>query len=253
MTRTGAFALIVVLGLCGASAATFGGVLGVGLPGGRVAEAEQTLEPNVDRIELAVSAADVEITGSDVDRIQVHERIRHWFGAPDQTFHVDGDTLTLDDEGCGWGCDVEYAIQVPTGTTVSGTAASGSVELENVAGADVRVQSGTIAVERISGDLVLRTSSGDIEGEQLAGRSVDVRASSGDIELELTDPRTVHAEASSGDVQLTVPDFPYQLTTSASSGDVETGDIRQDAGAERRLDVRTSSGDIELELGSDAD
>lgn len=270
MTRTGSFALIAVLGLCAVSAAAVGGIVGIGgvggIGGGRVAEADETLDPNVDRIELAVSSGDVQISGANVDRIEVHEQVRHWMGRPDRTFHVDGDTLTLDDDACGWGCGVEYTIRVPAGTTVSGSTTSGTVEVENVAAADVELTSGdlrlaritgsvraeatsgTISVERIDGDLELRTSSGDIEGERLAGGSVDARASSGDVDLELTDPRTVQVEASSGEVELTVPDFPYQLTTNVGSGDVHTNGLRQDDSADRTLDIRTGSGDIDVEL-----
>jgi len=166
-------------------------------------------------------------------------------------------------------CSVDYRIQVPAGTPVRIRDSSGDLTVAGVRGeVDVRTGSGNVHVREVvgpvsattsSGDVTLtrtegdvraRTSSGNVIGEQLAGRRIEARTSSGDVRVEAvrTPPDSLTATSSSGDIRVVVPDEVYRVDANTSSGHVDLS-LRQDLAAPRRIEARTSSGDVVVRSG----
>ncbi|GAB3428150.1 DUF4097 family beta strand repeat-containing protein [Flindersiella endophytica] len=278
MSRTGKQALIAVLVLSALSFLVVGSFLG------RTAEASNKLDRSVKRVELASGNGDVEIVGSDTNQIEVRERVRHRFGKPDHTYEVKGDTVRLESDcGWGWGCNVDYVVTVPKGTEITGQSSSGDVtvhdlaapvnvklssgdlEVSNLEGSlRAELSSGSVSLEQIRGDVDARTTSGDITLNEVTGKTkleansgeisgdvrssgaVEARTTSGDIELQVADAKSIQAQATSGSIHLDVPDRAYKVDADASSGDVNLGDLRQDDGSEYAINVKATSGDIDL-------
>lgn len=226
---------------------------------GSADEQREQLDSGVRTVALDTGSGDVTIRTRDQARTSLTTRVDAWaWTRPDPAHRRDGDTLVL--TGCGNGCEVDYELVVPRGTTVEGETGSGAVTTVGVAAVDVELGSGdvevrevagTVAVDTGSGEIrvadlsgpsTLHTSSGSIRGDMLRGPVV-ATTSSGDVVLDLAHPRDVSAETSSGDVALAVPVGRYRVD---SSGGDEPGDIAviDDPNAPYALELTTSSGDI---------
>lgn len=160
--------------------------------------------------------------------------------------------------------------------TGSGDISSRSVQLNN---AEVRTGSGDIALKGLtsdrlnistgSGDLsasgrvgqfTAKTGSGEISLEDLIGESLDISTGSGDVSLNNPDFQKISTQASSGDVTVKLGGDAARWTAHAatSSGDIDSNlpsaDHSKnsklfDAGTGKsRIDVSTSSGDIQITL-----
>ena len=135
--------------------------------------------------------------------------------------------------------------------------------------ADLDLSSGSLRVAGVFGELNVEVSSGEavVAG---SARSVDAHLSSGGLEFELADvteadlevssgvmrgeltgeaPRRAELSVSSGSIDLILPDVPYDLRSSVSSGSADNL-LRTDPSASRTLDVRVSSGSVMLRPGS---
>jgi len=142
---------------------------------------------------------------------------------------------------------------------VTATSASGDIEGRDLRTLQARSGSGTIRVENVSGPLQARTTSGPIDVRG-AGDSLSVRSVSGDIGVREA-PVGLTASTSSGSID--ARGIARFADISASNGDVEvefvrpieraqvqtvsgriSGRIAADVAC--RLNVRTSSGDLEV-------
>jgi hypothetical protein len=61
-------------------------------------------------------------------------------------------------------------------------------------------------------------------------------------------PTLLDAGTSAGDVDLLVPDEIYRLDADSNAGDVDTRSVRVDPDARRTIRVRTSAGDIRVDV-----
>ncbi|MTD57649.1 DUF4097 family beta strand repeat-containing protein [Amycolatopsis pithecellobii] len=186
----------------------------------QTAEAHE-LVPGVQSVRLDVSSGDVRVRAGDAGSTSVVERFRYSGSRPDHAYRLDSGQLVLAD--CGHDCSVDYEIVVPRGTSVTGNANSGDIELAGVS-ADVSNRSGQIDVRDATGPVKVHTNSGDIS-------------------VSLSSPQDVTAQASSGDVDLTVPDERYRIDARTSSGDRKI-EIPADPTGLHLLDLQASSGDI---------
>ncbi|WP_243658766.1 DUF4097 family beta strand repeat-containing protein [Tamaricihabitans halophyticus] len=234
-----------------------GAAVAFGWVGTDTAEAENNIAERVRSVEIDNQSGDVTIRATDTQQTKVHQSFRYRWGEPDEAYELDGDNLVLN--GCGWGCDVSYQVEVPRDVLVTGKASSGNVTLTEVGGVDVQANSGNIEVRRAAGEVRTKASSGNItlvdltgpvfaeansgniRGDQLGNRA-EVQASSGDITLNLASPQSVTASASSGDVEVGVPDGRYRVTTE-TNGTQEIG-VASDDSASHVLDLEASSGDV---------
>lgn len=189
------------------------------------AESDHQVAWSVSSVRLDVNSGDVRVTASDVTTTSVHERFHYRHGRPDQAYRLDGAQLVL--AGCGDDCTVDYEVVVPRGSTVSGSARSGDLQLGGVVGTDVTSNSGDVRVTEATGP-------------------VKVHANSGDIEVSLASPQDVDADANSGNVTVTVPNDRYRVDVRTRSGDQDVA-IPTDPTAAHVLDLQANSGDVRVE------
>jgi len=123
---------------------------------------------------------------------------------------------------------------------------SGDVTLRDLSGSVVvQVTAGEVDAVGVQGPFTVRSTSGDITAQQLAS-GVRLEASTGDIEVhDVTG--TVYVSTSAGDVQVMGAAADSCLIETAS-GDI-TAHLR---GAPRVVQVRSSSGSVDLEIPAGA-
>lgn len=110
----------------------------------------------------------------------------------------------------------------------------------------LRSSAGDVDVSDLSGRANLNSSAGNVVARDLHSTEVDATSSAGDVELRFAGaPQMIEADSSAGDVNLRLPNGAevYQVNASASAGDVTT-DVRTDPSSDRRLELRSSAGDV---------
>ena len=125
---------------------------------------------------------------------------------------------------------------------------SGDIELQADGVGDIKAKtgSGSIRINGLNGALYAKTGSGDIEaGGKLQGEG-NLSSGSGSVRLHLTPDAHFDLEAStgSGDIRIHFPGAPQQ---SDSSRHHLTAPIN---GGGQALEIRTGSGDIEVDGGN---
>lgn len=135
--------------------------------------------------------------------------------------------------------------------------ASGDVRGGQVTG-DVVISSasGDVHLDRVEGDLTANLASGDVDVRMVAG---DVRAysASGDVRIERCGGDEISVKSVSGDLMMGLPTgIRLDANITSLSGDIRLPESRSaspDAQRRRvRLDAKTVSGDIQLEVYGDA-
>ncbi|MDR7278593.1 DUF4097 family beta strand repeat-containing protein [Catenuloplanes atrovinosus] len=208
---------------------------------------------------------DVIVTTADRTDTQV-DRVVHYSTAtaPDTAYRIEGTALVIDAD-CGPQCGVDYTVSAPRGVRVTGRSDSGDVRLTGVGAVDLKVDSGSLTADGVSGPVRVESDSGDVrlanvtgttdlrvqsgtlEGRGLAG-TVTAAVESGDADLALAAPASVTVTVDSGDLTLRVPDGKYRVRTAADSGQVDVG-IDNDPAATAVLDLRADSGDLNVLRG----
>ena len=233
--------------------------------------------PRPVRVEIAISAGEVEIETADGsqstvtveasrklaesmrvelvgDRLLVQQRRKGLFGVLDR---LDG--------------SLAVRARVPHGSAVQFVTASGHARLDGrfadlemksssgdlvatgeVAG-DARISgvSGSVRLPGVGGDLIVRTVSGDIAAEAVRG-SVSARSASGDVRVESVREGEVTIHSVSGDVELGIaPGTNVDVDAASASGalhsDVPLSDRHSgDAGPTVVIRANTVSGDFRI-------
>jgi len=136
--------------------------------------------------------------------------------------------------------DVQVA---PIGGKARIECVSGNVGLRGAAGAEVKLVSGDLEIENITGDAFIKAVSGDIDVTRIKG-SVEAEAVSGDIVLQdVSEAQTVEVKTLSGNVTYT-----GQLKAGGRYVlEAHSGDVRMTIPAESTFDLeaKTFSGDID--------
>jgi DUF4097 and DUF4098 domain-containing protein YvlB len=143
---------------------------------------------------------------------------------------------------------------------VQAEASSGGIKLSNLSGAaEARTSSGTVVLENLSGEVRVGTTSGGIRGTGLQ-QLRQAESSSGDITLAGVLTQAAEVRASSGDVDLRLlPGSAVRIDVRTSSGEINqrgVNDARQGRGTlsasigsptpDALLTIQTSSGDVTL-------
>lgn len=247
---------LTIGGVAGATLIAWGGYTVLGLLAGETAAREHRVL-SVERPSLTVelSSGDVTIRRGTGPDVVLDRTISYGLRQPriEERSDADGVLIKADCPGfAGFLCEVSYEIAVPDGLTVQLVSTSGSQTVRdiNTAGLRLQMSSGDAVLHGVSGPLEVRTSSGSVRAERLRSETVDVQVSSGDIELGFAAaPRRVDVEASSGDVEVGLPDDRYRVITDTRSGEKRV-DIAVDPAADRTVELRTSSGDVQVTRAS---
>ena len=232
-----------------------------------------------------VLSADIEVVGAGGKQIKA--QLIDSSGSLKLTQSGDRVELQLASKS-GWphvpaGIDGKLRIEVPSGTHVELTSASGDisvrdtngnvrlrtasgeVRLRKVASVEVMAVSGDVVVDNASGDVRLRTVSGDAQVTQWSGK-FEYGTTSGDLDWTgkcLAGCR-IEARSTSGDIKLRLtPESSFDLRYVSHSGDVtddlkmqtlEQGESRHGGGSlharygkgEGLIEAQTFSGDLHI-------
>ncbi|WP_131740030.1 hypothetical protein [Actinomadura roseirufa] len=244
-----------------AAAAAITTVAGCGLSFGATTDHEnrayRVADP-ITRLRLRGPAANVEITGADVRKVTVKERLDFTEHRRPLSQHgVSGGELSLsyrcpDRFIVGTrSCGVSYRIQVPRGTAVDVATRAGTVRISGLTAAvTTEVGAGTTRLTDVRGPLRLSAGTGAITGTGLrcaSGDEVRVRARVGDVELSFAvPPGVVDTAAGSGTTRIRVPSgLPYAVRADADMGSERIG-VRHDPAAPHRIHARSTTGDIAI-------
>lgn len=156
---------------------------------------------------------------------------------------------------------LNVTIHAPARTRVEASTGAGNITVRGEsADAEVRTVSGTVEVDRVTGDLRLDAGSGDATVRSVSGRAVgkvgagvltldslngpsQLKSGSGDIRVGIA-RADVHARTGSGD--LSVSDAERgNLDLTTGSGDLT---VAVHAGVSAELDLRSGSGRVRSEL-----
>ena len=145
-------------------------------------------------------------------------------------------------------CVVRYRLEVPRGSDVRVTTATGDIRAENLQGsADLRSSTGEVRVSGATGPLRLHTAAGDVRVHAPANDMV-AQTLAGDIELVASHPRTLRAESAAGDVTLVVPKQTYAVDAQGEGGNQQILVPLDDASA-RRLRAHSEGGHVTVVPG----
>ncbi|CAM3475076.1 DUF4097 family beta strand repeat-containing protein [Marinicrinis lubricantis] len=147
----------------------------------------------------------------------------------------------------------DIAIKHTEANQLSIQTSSGDILLSDskTVNADVKASSGDIEwVDVQSQQSSLRATSGDISVERGTGQ-MDLKSSSGDIELTLTEGYgDITSNSSSGDIEIELPEEPqdirFDLRTSSGDVDVRVGELDQKDQKENRFEGQKGTGSIEI-------
>lgn len=194
----------------------------------------------VNALSVRTSQGDVRVSVGATGSPVVVRRILEWsFGTAGSAESITNGTLDVAARcsgGLGIGdCTVGYDITVPPGLAVT-----------------VHTSTGDVDATGPVGDLKVASSTGDVTLRGATSTRAEVDTSTGDVDVSFAAPaRTVLVRTSTGDVTVVVPadGTGYDVQTASSTGD-RTVDVPTSSTAGRLIDVRTSTGDIDVHAGS---
>jgi DUF4097 and DUF4098 domain-containing protein YvlB len=113
---------------------------------------------------------------------------------------------------------------------------------------EITTQAGAVSLVDLTGDVMIITDAGAVEGKGLGGDSVSVKTQAGATSLEFTEPpATVEASTELGAISVKVPGgtaYAVDASTEAGGSDVS---VQQDPSSPHKLSLRTRVGGIRVE------
>jgi lia operon protein LiaG len=209
-------------------------------------------------INVRTSSTDVHLTASDGDAVEIWLHGTVYTGEPDAVPALaaehSGNVLEIllkRKDGRKWvlgffSSDLIAEIRVPQqyrGTLVVDTS-SGDVEISNQVLSELSVEtsSGDVRLSSVqAATIAMDSSSGDQTVEGMKAEQSKLTSSSGEIRVKDLQGGA-KAESSSGDITLRYSEFNADLEVRSSSGDVE---LYLTESAEFRVEAKASSGDID--------
>ncbi|MFG2027206.1 DUF4097 domain-containing protein [Streptomyces sp. NPDC048825] len=230
------------------SAVLAGGLAAVGLSAcgpGETFEDDASLQEQVTSVRLDSGTGSVTLRGQkDLGKVSVHREVTYHGDKPDGATHrVDEGQLVL--SGCGDDCKVDYTVEVPAGVPVEGETSRGAASLSQVGSVDLKTDSGDISMEGVAGRVKARTSNGNINGKDLLGSQIDAETSNGEIDLTPGKAQDIRAKTTNGGLTINVPASSYRISVKTGNGDKHLG-IRNDPAGLHRIDLTSGNGDISV-------
>ncbi|MFI9320504.1 DUF4097 family beta strand repeat-containing protein [Kitasatospora aureofaciens] len=212
---------------------------------------QQTYTASIHKLQLSTSSAAVKIKAGAEDRVVMRKNLDWTVSEPQVRADFVGDTMTVG-VTCRrslpfFNCGASIELEVPAGTSVSGSVTSGAVEVKDLTG-EVRLDgtSGAITLRRLTGPVYAHATSGQVEGEDLASDRVDAASTSGAVDLTFSStPQDVKVRTVSGGVTVSVPKGShYRINGRTGSGDSNIDAALGDAASTNTLDTEVGSGSL---------
>lgn len=205
-----------------------------------------------ERVDIDLPTGAVIVVGHDAAGATV-DATSHWQGSrkPDLDVGVEGDALVLRvDCGALSICSVDAQLSLPRGVELAMDGATGDLTVREFDGkVKAALSTGSIILAEVGGELDLHTTTGDVQGTEVKSKEVDVRATTGKVALAFVEaPDHVDVDVTTGRVDLELPAGGYALDAVTTTGSVVL-EVEQDLASERRVDVRTTTGDIKVHPG----
>jgi DUF4097 and DUF4098 domain-containing protein YvlB len=210
----------------------------------------------VKTLTLDANSGDVTLVASDTDDVVVDSHARGQLHTPTLKVRPEGTHLTVTG-GCpniSFGdCSAEIIVRVPANTAVDVDAGSGDIHAQDLSGnVRLRSASGDVSADDLHGFSVqLKSASGDITASHVRAGTVSARTASGDVTLQLSSvPEGVEARTNSGDVAVLVPPGSemYRVDADTNSGDKTVG-VATSSRASHAISAHTNSGDVVVDYG----
>ncbi len=217
----------------------------------------RVLPSSVKRLVLEGGSGDVSVQESATSQAEARPDARWSWQEPvvDITTTADGTQSHITSSCSGWNpfltCSVSWSLTVPAGTDLVIQTSSGDIDLASMSGtAQLSTKSGDITVKGSQAvDLRLATSSGDVEVRNARTPKVSVETTSGDITIDsLVTLNGLDARATSGDVTVRVPreSAPYAVEQNTRSGTTRSV-VSEDPSSPRWLRLESTSGDLTVD------
>jgi hypothetical protein len=206
-------------------------------------------------VDVAGASGSIEVTGADIDTIEVRAEISDGLRATGESQVVRGATLQLRSTCPVFGsdfCSVDYEIRVPRAVELRLDGDNGSIEVTGTSGPiSADGDNGSIRLTAVSGPLQVATDNGRVEGTQLRSQQVSADTDNGRLQLEFaTAPMTVLATGNNGRVGVVVPPdgtaYRVDVRTDDGSEDVS---VPTDPTSARSITVRTDNGSASVLTG----
>jgi len=221
---------------------------------GSTREESRSFEPSIAALDVRTGSGDIVVEQvADQTQIEIHARVHG--SSTELSAQVVGDVLYLD-QICpilSGSCAVDWHVRVPEAAAsldrVTLDTGSGNVLVRSLDTLlEVYTGSGDIELEAVHGSsFSFDTGSGDIDLAGSGADSLEGQTGSGNLSLDLDRrPQHVAFETSSGDIKLDLPSARYALDLDTESGDIDVRGIDSDNQAERRVELRTGSGNVSV-------
>ncbi|TPV97093.1 MAG: DUF4097 domain-containing protein [Myxococcales bacterium FL481] len=203
------------------------------------------IEQPIESVVVDIRSGHVAIRGAAVDHVLYEARIN---GGEELDVDVLDTRLRLEqDESSCCPCSIDIDITVPEGTEVIVDTGAGDIDVLGFTGdLTASTGSGGIQVADYRGaNLTLDTGAGTIDAVRLYAQSLTAESSSGRVTAEFEEsPIDADLGSGAGTVSLTAPSGRYFVDARTGAGDIEITGIEHDPNAERRLVLRSASGDV---------
>ena len=206
---------------------------------------------------LAINTAigDVHIVPGKAGQITVGRRLTYGLRRPFVEERIDGDTFRVTDRPCtadaALACEVRWLLQVPRDVDVDVTTGSGSINVSGMSNTVKLVsESGSVKVDAPSGKLVtVRSKSGSVTAQNISSEQVVATTVQGAVSLTFrTPPSLVVGRSETGKVGIVLPDGDegYRIEAKSSQDGSRTVTAKDDPDSRRRINVRSSKGDVSV-------
>lgn len=240
---------VVLVGIGGASVASL-------LASQSLVRHHRVFTAPIRSVDIDASAGGVTVVPGPAAQVTVDSWGSQGLSTPTDDESVAGTTLTIRSNcsfssgfsfSIGRGCQRNYLLHVPLGTSVAAQSGDGGVTVERIDGSvNASSGDGDITVRGGAGQLHLSSGDGDISASGLSAASVSASSSDGDVVLGFhRAPSRVSATSSDGDVTVELPRGPdyYQLLLSSADGST-SGEVASQLTSSRVIQASSSDGDV---------
>jgi len=208
-------------------------------------------DPAVRVLDVSSDGGSVEIVGADVKAVHLTAHISDGLSPTQFRHHVVGDRLEVRVR-CravitGPWCHANLRIVVPRDLEVRLRVADDRITVRGLSGrVDAQSDNGSVEAEALSGDALLHSSNGTVQGTRLRSASVDANTDNGSVHLEFErPPSSAVARSSNGSVEVVVPRGTEAYAVDVDSDNGSTDNlVRTDSTSRRRIVASSDNGSV---------
>ena len=206
---------------------------------------------------LSIDAAigDIHIVPGKAGEITVARRLTYGLRRPFVQERIDGDVFRVTDRACtadvAFACEVRWLLQVPREVDVEAITQSGAINVSGMSNTVKLVSdSGSVRVDAPSGKLVtLRSKTGSVSAQNVRSEQVVATSVRGAVSLTFrAPPSLVVGRSETGNVGVVLPDGEetYRIEAKSLQDGSRTVTAEHDPDSRRRINVRSTSGDVSV-------